>query len=197
MAFDVNHAPGQNLHVNYEPTDLGGLKEAPRSGADHQPMYEGRLVRQKIDRENNFQQAGDLWREMTEEYKTELVNNVAGALANCIEITQQKRIDQCTQADPAYGQRVKDALAHKTGMNKEAAEASAVHEAGGDGVGGYGILSQLYAVKGASHTAGPSLRLWVCEAGPSERNRVDWWEGMSLRSDHLSSFCIRNCLLIR
>ena len=129
MTYAVDTAPGQSLHVNYEPTDLGGLKEAPRSGADFTPMYEGRLVRQKIDRENNFKQAGDLWREMPEEYKTELVSNLAGALANCLPITVQKRLDQCTQADAEYGRRVKEALDQKTGMNNEAHESAAVHEA--------------------------------------------------------------------
>ena len=129
MAFQVDHAPGQNLHVNYEPTDLGGLKEAPRSGSEYMPMYEGRLVRQKIDRENNFKQAGELWREMTEEYRTELVNNLAGALASCLPVTQEKRIAQCTQADAEYGRRVREALEKKVGMNKAAVETSAVKEA--------------------------------------------------------------------
>lgn len=129
MTFGVDVAEGQNLHVNYEPTDLGGLKEAPKSGVEYTPKYEGRLVRQKIDRENNFQQAGDLWREMTEEYRTELVNNLAGALASCLPVTVEKRLAQMNQADAEYGRRVKDALDQKMGMNHEAIESKAVTEA--------------------------------------------------------------------
>ena len=132
MAFHVDAAPNQSKHVNYEPSDLGGLKEAPKAGVYYTPMYEGRLVRQKIDRENNFKQAGDLWREMTEEYKAELVSNLAGALANSLPITREKRIAQCTQADAEYGSRVKKALAEKLsamGETREGKEHAAVEEA--------------------------------------------------------------------
>ena len=129
MAYEQNIAPGQSLHVNYEPTDLGGLKEAPRSGVEFTPHYDGRLVRQKIDRENNFKQAGDLWREMPEEYKAELVSNLAGALASCLPVTIEKRLAQCTQADAEYGRRVKEALDKKMGMKKQANETAAVKEA--------------------------------------------------------------------
>ena len=33
MAYHVDSAPGQNPHVNYEPSSLNGLKEAPRAGS--------------------------------------------------------------------------------------------------------------------------------------------------------------------
>ncbi len=111
MTYEVNTAPGQNPHVNYEPSSLGGLKEAPRSGKPHEPMYEGRLVRQKIDRENNFKQAGDVWRdEFDETYRAELVKNLSGNLAVCIPEVQEKLLSYIQQADEDYYTRVKNAL---------------------------------------------------------------------------------------
>src|SRR3712207_3530477 len=63
MAYRQDLVPGLNPHVNYEPSTLGGLKEAPKSGRDHEPEYKTtRLVRQKIDRTNDFKQAGERYR---------------------------------------------------------------------------------------------------------------------------------------
>jgi catalase len=139
MAYHVDAAPGQNPRVNYEPSSMNGLKEAKPAGKPHEPMYEGRLVRQKIDRENNFKQAGDLWRdEFDESYRAELVNNIAGALVSCVDDVRTKIIDHCTKADAGYGRRVKDALAAKLGMkgDRAAKEEAAVTEAETASVGG-------------------------------------------------------------
>ena len=114
MAFNVDVAPGQNPHINYEPSSMNGLKEAVAAGAPYQPKYEGRLVRQKIDRENNFFQAGETWRnDFDEVYRAELVNNIAGALTSCVPEVVEKIISYCTQADNDYGARVKAKLAEK------------------------------------------------------------------------------------
>lgn len=137
MTYTVDHAPGQNLRINYEPSLMGGVKEAPNAGAPHMPMYEGRLTRQRIDRENNFAQAGDLWRnEFDETYRTECVNNIAGNLAICVPAVQEKIISYCTAADPEYGRRVREALDKKLGMNKAEAEKMAVKEAETEAVAG-------------------------------------------------------------
>ena len=104
MAFHVDSAPEQNLHVNYEPSLMGGLKEAAPAGKPYEPLYEGRQMRAKIDRENNFKQAGELWRnEFDETYRAELINNLSGALANAIPAVQEKIVGYCTQADAEYG----------------------------------------------------------------------------------------------
>lgn len=132
MAFHVDSAPGQNKHVNYEPSLMGGLKEATPAGQPYQPLYEGRMVRAKIDRENNFKQAGDLWRdEFDETYRAELINNLSGALANAIPAVQEKIVSYCTQADADYGKRLKEALDKKLGMlgGQEARDEAAVEEA--------------------------------------------------------------------
>src|SRR5215217_6108159 len=43
MAYRQDIVPGLNSHVNYEPSSLGGLKEAERSGKDHTPHYNASL----------------------------------------------------------------------------------------------------------------------------------------------------------
>ena len=82
MTFHVDTVEGQNTHVNYEPSLMNGIKEASPAPVPYTPLYEGRLVRQKIDRENNFKQAGDVWRDLfNEAYRAEMIGNLSGPLA--------------------------------------------------------------------------------------------------------------------
>ena len=118
MAFTVNVAPGQNPHVNYEPSLMNGLVEAQPAGKPYEPEYTGRLVRAKIDRQNNFKQAGDVWRDDFDEfYRSELVNNLAGNLAQCTPEVAEKVIGYVTEADAEYGRRVADAVRMKKNDN--------------------------------------------------------------------------------
>ncbi|MFK7692384.1 catalase [Paenibacillus sp. HJGM_3] len=110
MAFVVDSAPGQNPHVNYEPSSLGGLKEAPSPGAEHEPAYNDKLVREKISRPNDFGQAGDTYRKFEPWERDELVANLVDALKICHPEIQSKMIGHFTQADPDYGRRVKEGL---------------------------------------------------------------------------------------
>ncbi|QFS48392.1 katE, catalase [Nostoc sphaeroides CCNUC1] len=38
----------ENPHINYEPSSIDGLKEAPKSGKDYTPHVEGQVMRKKI-----------------------------------------------------------------------------------------------------------------------------------------------------
>ena len=132
MAYEQNVAPGQNPHVNYEPSSLGGLVEAQRNGKEYQPEFSGKLVRQKIDRTNDFAQAGYAYRDLfTEEYRAELVKNLGGALADCTEQNREKLYTYFDQADAEYGRRVREetkkALDKKTAIS--AKESAAVTHA--------------------------------------------------------------------
>ena len=53
---------GVNPHVNYEPSSMGGAKEFAHEGKPHEPHYDAVLTRKKIDRTNDFKQAGESWR---------------------------------------------------------------------------------------------------------------------------------------
>ncbi len=110
MAYYQDIVPGLNRHVNYEPSSLGGLKEAPKTDKDHTPSYSANLVRQKIDRTNDFKQAGERYRLHEDWEKDDLISNLVNALAPANKIIQDKMIELCTKCDPEYGQRVADGI---------------------------------------------------------------------------------------
>ena len=114
MTFHVDAAPNQNPHVNYEPSSLNGLVESPRAGQDHEPMYEARLVRQKIDRRGDvdFKQAGVRWRQHDEREKTDLINNLTDALSAATTEIQNRMVELFTKCDAEYGQRLRTSLDH-------------------------------------------------------------------------------------
>lgn len=111
MAYQVDLAPGQNPHVNYEPSTLNGLKEAEQIGKVHEPEYNEKLVRESIDRTNNYGQAGDTYRSFEEWEKAELITNLVNDLKVCQIHIQEKMIEHFTIADADYGRRVSEGLA--------------------------------------------------------------------------------------
>jgi len=112
MRYAPDAAPKQNPHVNYEPSSLGGLKESPKAGADHEPhYYDVNLMRQKLDRPNDFAQAGQTYRDFEDWERDELVANIAANLFECSDVISDKFIANLQQADTEYAQRVTDELA--------------------------------------------------------------------------------------
>ncbi|UQZ83852.1 Catalase [Paenibacillus konkukensis] len=110
MTYFVDQAPGQSPHVNYEPSSLDGLKEAERRGREHEPRYDASLVRQKIDRTNDFGQAGDTYRKFQDWERDELIANLVANLSVCRPHIREKMIGYFTKADPEYGRRVAEGL---------------------------------------------------------------------------------------
>ncbi|HSU33788.1 MAG TPA: catalase [Bryobacteraceae bacterium] len=104
MTYQVDYGP--NPHVNYEPSSMGGLKEAPKPGKDHAPYVQGPLVRQAIERQNNFRQAGERYRAFEEWEREELINNLGAALSGCQKDIQDRMVAMLTGCDQDYGQRV-------------------------------------------------------------------------------------------
>ena len=76
MSYHVDLGEGQNPSINYEPSILDGLKEAVQTGKEHTPRVEGELVRESIDRENNFGQAGETYRKFEQWEKDDLILNL-------------------------------------------------------------------------------------------------------------------------
>ncbi|CAM3555210.1 catalase [Brevibacillus invocatus] len=97
-------------HINYEPSTLGGLHEAHQEAQDHQPYVEGNIVRQKIDRTNDFKQAGERYRQMEDWEKDDLISNLVNALSKCDPRIQEKMFDYFTQSDEDYGRRVREGV---------------------------------------------------------------------------------------
>ena len=110
MAYRQDLVEGINPHVNYEPSTLGGLKEAPKVHKDHTPHYNAALVRERIDRQNNFKQAGETYRNFEEWEREELISNLVSTLAPVRKDIQDKMIDLFSQCDQDYGRRVAEGL---------------------------------------------------------------------------------------
>ncbi|KAB8145715.1 catalase [Chloroflexia bacterium SDU3-3] len=110
MAYRVDLAPGQNPHVNYEPSSLGGLHESPRSGAEYTPEFHGQLVRQKIERTNDFAQAGAQYRAFEDWERDDLITNLVSTLKPATSQIQEKMVWLFTQCDADYGRRVAEGL---------------------------------------------------------------------------------------
>lgn len=110
MTYKVDLGANQNPHVNYEPSSLNGLKEAAKSGKEYSPHYNASLVRQKIERTNDFKQAGERYHMLETWERDDLVLNLVNTLGSCKKHIQEKMIEMFTKCDPEYGQRVKDGL---------------------------------------------------------------------------------------
>jgi catalase len=112
MTYHVDVAPNQNPHVNYEPNSLNGLQESARAGADYEPQYHARLVRQKIDRHGDidFKQAGERWRLHNDLEKQDLINNLTDALSAATEEIQNRMVELFSKCDAEYGRRLRESL---------------------------------------------------------------------------------------
>ncbi len=110
MDFRTEFGKHQNPHINYEPSTIGGLKEAKNPGKEHDPYVEGKLQRESISRENNFGQAGETYRRFTDFEREELISNLSNALANCRKEIQEIMIENCTKCDPDYGKRIAEGI---------------------------------------------------------------------------------------
>jgi catalase len=111
MAFAVDGVEaGENPHVNYEPSSIDGLKEAPKSGKDHTPYVEGPVMRQKISRTNDYGQAGERYRTFSDEERNDLILNLVTQLKQCKPDIQERMIGHFMQCDSDYGTRVREGL---------------------------------------------------------------------------------------
>ena len=110
MRYDNDKGPKQNLHVNYEPSSLGGLEEAEQTGKEYTPFVEGNIVRESIDRDDNTKQAGETYRKFEQWEKDELINNLVNDLSTCAKVIQDKMIALAESADEEYGRRLREGL---------------------------------------------------------------------------------------
>jgi catalase len=111
MAYGVDLGPGQNPHVNYEPSITGGLREAQYPTHDEQgPEIVGRLTRKRIPRTNDYAQAGERYLLSEQWEKDDLVTNLVGALSQCNRDIQERMVWHCFMAEDELGQRVGEGL---------------------------------------------------------------------------------------
>ncbi|GHO57244.1 catalase [Ktedonobacter robiniae] len=105
MRFDGNGG----ATPNYQPNSFGGPNAAPEFyRGDHQDAFSGNAERFAYElTDDDFAQPGALYRLMSEEEKTHLVNNLVGHMRNVKnkEIVE-RQVKHFYRADPEYGQRV-------------------------------------------------------------------------------------------
>jgi len=109
MAYYVD-ANGGNPHVNYEPSSLGGLAEAPSSGVDYEPEISGKLTRAKLSRTNDYAQAGERYRTMPDWERDDLVFNMIDLLGQCDRQVQERMLGHFADCDPDYAARVAEGI---------------------------------------------------------------------------------------
>jgi catalase len=111
MAYYVDAADGQNPHVNYEPSILGGLREAEYATEDEVgPVITGRLTRKRIPRTNDYQQAGERYLLSEQWERDDLVQNFVAALQQCDRPIQERMVWHFFMCEDELGRRVGEGL---------------------------------------------------------------------------------------
>jgi catalase len=111
MTYGVDLAEGANPHVNYEPSILGGLREATAPSHDEVgPEIRGRLTRKRIPLTNDYQQAGERYLLSQQWEKDDLVTNLVNALSQCDRPIAERMVWHFFMCEDELGQRVGEGL---------------------------------------------------------------------------------------
>ena len=111
MAFHQDRVEGTNPHVNYEPSITGGLREAQYPTHDEQgPEITGRLTRKRIDRTDDYTQAGQRYLLSEQWEKDDLVANLVDGLSQCDRPIQERMLWHLFMAEDELGQRVGEGI---------------------------------------------------------------------------------------
>ncbi len=111
MSYGVDLGEGQNPHVNYEPSVMGGLREAQYPTHDEQgPVITGRLTRKRLPRTNDYTQAGQRYQLMEQWEKNDLVKNLVDNIGEAVREVQQRMVWHFFMCDDELGQRVGEGL---------------------------------------------------------------------------------------
>jgi catalase len=110
MTYHVD-GTGENPTVNYEPSIIGGLREAEKPAHDEQgPVIEGRLTRKRIPRTDDYTQAGERYLLSEQWEQDELVANLIANLSQCDRPIQERMLWHLFMAEDELGQRVGEGI---------------------------------------------------------------------------------------
>ena len=109
MSFGVDLAPGQNPHVNFEPSIHDGLKEAPRQ-PNNPPEVRGALTQSVLDRRNDYAQPRVRYQTMMDWERADLVKNLGNLLGQCERDVQERMLWHLFLVHDDYGTRVGKAI---------------------------------------------------------------------------------------
>ncbi|SDY31761.1 catalase KatB [Pseudomonas sp. NFACC08-1] len=88
--------------VNYQPSRLTP-REEPQSARYSQAALGGSTQQAKIQREQNFKQAGDLYRSFSKKERDDLIDSFGGSLATTDDESKHIILSFLYKADPEYG----------------------------------------------------------------------------------------------
>ena len=109
MSYGVDLAPGQNPHVNFEPSIHNGLDEAEKL-PNNPPEIRGLLTREIIERRNDYFQPRVRFCQMQEWERDDLVNNMGALLSECERDVQERMLWHFFMIHDEYGRRVAEHL---------------------------------------------------------------------------------------
>ena len=88
--------------VNYQPSRLLA-REEPQTARYSQSTLSGSTQQAKIQREQNFKQAGDLYRSFNQKERQDLIDSFGGSLATTDDESKHIILSFLYKADPEYG----------------------------------------------------------------------------------------------
>lgn len=106
MRFDGN----AGASVNYEPNSFGGLKEDPNYKEPPLKISGDADRYDHRDGNDDYTQAGDLFRLLPAYEKARLFDNIAAAMQGVPEFIIRRQLEHFTKADKAYGEGVASSL---------------------------------------------------------------------------------------
>jgi catalase len=109
MTYLVDGA-GQNPHVNYEPSQLGGLSEADDSYLEYRPQVSGAAGKAPLPRTDDYAQAGERIRTIEQWERDDLLLNLTTLLGQCEKVVQERMVAHFTRADETFGRNLADNL---------------------------------------------------------------------------------------
>ena len=110
MSYGVDLAPGQNPHVNFEPSLHNGLQEHPRPAPNNPPEIHGRLTQSVIERRNDYVQARARYCTIMDWERDDLVRNMGDLLGQCQRDVQERMLWHFFLVHDDFGARVGQAL---------------------------------------------------------------------------------------
>ncbi|HLA74474.1 MAG TPA: catalase [Gammaproteobacteria bacterium] len=126
---DNNQGSGVNFYPN-DRTAAGAPAPVPEVAEPPMPVLgEAWVKAYDTQDEDNFTQAGNLYRIMSEDQKNQLAQNIAAGLVHATESAQQRMLAQFAAADPDYARRVGNAM-----TAQRAAQGAAVRNSAEDAV---------------------------------------------------------------
>jgi catalase len=109
MSYGVDLAPGQNPHINFEPSLHNGLVEAERK-PNNSPEIKGRLTQSVLDRRNDYVQARARYCTIEDWEREDLCKNLGDLLSQCERDVQERMLWHFFLVHDDFGARVAQAL---------------------------------------------------------------------------------------